>query len=338
MEPPRQAPEIVVDVQHRDPDPSQLLAEIRRGLLERPPETNPKWFYDDRGSALFEAICATPEYYPTRTERALLAHLAPRIAARTGAVELVELGPGNAQKTRLLLDAMARTGALGRYVPLDVSESMLRRVAIELVREYPGVRVHAVVADFMEELADLPAPAGERLVAFLGGTIGNFRPDEARRFLQRLGASMQPGDHFLLGTDLVKDVTVLEAAYDDAAGVTAEFNRNVLRVLNRLLGGDFDPEGFAHRAFYDRASDWIEMRLVSGRQQEVQLPAIDLELRFARGDEIRTEISAKYDRPRVAALLDAGGFDLVEWWTDPQNYFALSLALRRAPTRGGPPS
>jgi L-histidine N-alpha-methyltransferase len=319
-----------IEVLLQDRDPAAVLAEIRRDLLRTPREIAPKHFYDDRGSRLFEDICELPEYYPTRTEAALLRRHSDRIVQRAAASELVDLGAGSAVKTRWLLDAMARTGRLAEYVPFDFSEGMVRRVAAELTREYPGMHVRGLVGDFILQLDHLPpARHGGRLVAFLGGTIGNFRPDEARGFLTRLAARMPPGEFFLLGTDLVKDPGRLEAAYDDAAGVTAEFDLNVLFVLNRLLGGDFDPGAFRHRAFYDRRQRWIEMRLVATRDQVVHLPAIDLELPLAEGEEIRTEISAKYDRASAAQLLETAGFEPVEWYTDPENLFGLSLARRR---------
>lgn len=318
---------IVVDVLG-EPDPARVRAAIRAGLLRQPPETNPKYFYDDRGSELFDAICELPEYYPTRTERKLLERIAEGIASRTRAEEIVELGSGSALKTRVLLDAVARRGRLRRFVPFEFSEGTVRRVAGDLVDEYPGLRVHAVVGDFAEQLEALPTAEHSRLVLFLGGTIGNFRPAEARVFLRTLAARMQPGEHFLLGADLIKDVARLEAAYNDAAGVTTEFNRNVLRVLNRTLGGDFVPEEFDHRAFYDPTHHWIEMRLVSRREQRVHLPGIDLELHFEPGDEVRTEISAKFDRQRMETMLGSSSFELLEWHTDPDQLFALALARR----------
>jgi L-histidine N-alpha-methyltransferase len=318
-----------IDVLLQEREPADVLAEIRRDLLRTPREIAPKNFYDDRGSHLFEAICELPEYYQTRTESALLRLHAERIVQRTGACELVELGAGSAIKTRWLLDAMARAGRLAEYVPFDFSEGMVRRVARELADEYPGVHVHGIVGDFVQQLDQLPpARHRDRLVIFLGGTIGNFRPEEARDLLARLATRMRPGEFFLLGTDLVKDPARLEAAYDDAAGVTAQFDLNVLYVLNRLLGGDFEPSTFRHRAFYDRERRWIEMRLVSTRAQIVHLPAIDLVLHLAAGEEIRTEISAKYDRPSATRLLGDAGFAMVEWYTDPENLFALSLARR----------
>jgi len=320
---------ITLSLPQETQDPVEVRAGIRRALLRAPREIAPKWFYDEVGSELFERICTLPEYYPTRTERVLLASTADGIVARTKATELVELGPGAATKTRLLLDAMARAGSLHRFVAFDFSDSMVRRVAHELVREYDGLQVFGVIGDFMEQLRDLPPDDAEvRLVAFLGGTIGNFRPAEARDFLARVAARLRPGDHLLLGTDLVKDITRLESAYNDSAGVTAAFNQNILRVMNRMLGGDFDPEAFRHRAFYDASHHWIEMRLVSERNQTVHLPAIELTLHLRAGEEIRTEISAKYDRPRVQQLLGGSGFRLLEWFTDPENLFALSLAQR----------
>jgi len=310
-------------------DPIEVRAGIRRGLMRAPREIAPKWFYDDAGSELFERICTLPEYYPTRTELALLKAIAPDLVARTGAAELIELGPGAATKTRLLLDAMSKAGTLRRFVAFDFSDGMVRRVARELVQEFNGLQVVGVIGDFMEQLRELPPDdAGARLVAFLGGTIGNFRPAEARDFLQRVAARLRPGDHFLLGTDLVKDPARLEAAYDDSAGVTALFNKNVLRVMNRMLDGDFNPGAFRHRAFYDSSQHWIEMRLVADRAQTIHLPGIELELHLRAGEEIRTEISAKYDRPRVQQLLGGTGFRLLEWFTDPENLFALSLAQR----------
>jgi L-histidine N-alpha-methyltransferase len=317
----------MIEIRRETQDPARQRALIRAGLAGELPETNPKYFYDDRGSALFEEICDLPEYYQTRTERALLQTIAPQIVARARPSELVELGAGAATKTRVVLDAMARAGRLRRFVSLDVSEGIVRRVAAELVREYPGLRVHGVVADFMEQMGELPATSGDtRLVLFLGGTIGNFRPAEAHEFLLRLRAHLHAGDFFLLGADLVKDRARLEAAYNDSRGVTAEFNKNVLRVLNGEVGADFDPDGFDHRAFYDIENRWIEMRLVSNRRQTVQLPGIDFEMRFERGSEIRTEISAKHDRASIEALLGASGFELLEWFTDPESLFALTLA------------
>jgi len=301
--------------------------ELRASLTETPRRIPPKYFYDERGSELFVAITELPEYYPTRTERSILEYRADDIVRASGASELVELGSGAATKTRILLDAMEEAGTLDLYVPFDVSEAMVARVARELADLYPTLHVHGVVGDFLSHLGEIPE-GGQRLAAFLGGTLGNLAPAEARAFLRQVSASLDPGDSFLLGTDLVKDPAVIEAAYNDSAGVTAEFNRNILRVVNDLTGGDFDPGGFEHRAFYDPEHAWIEMRLVSLREQAVRLPGLDLAFTLARGEEILTEISAKFDRPRVEALLAETGFALTAWYMDPHELFALSLARR----------
>lgn len=313
---------------HRDGREDQaFLDELRASLAETPRRIPSKYFYDERGSELFEAICELPEYYPTRAERAILERHAGEIVRASGCSELVELGSGAATKTRLLLDAMAEAGTLELYVPFDVSEEMVARVARELAEHYPGLRVHGVVGDFMTHLGKIPE-GGCRLAAFLGGTIGNLQPEDARAFLARLARRLDPGDGLLLGTDLIKDPAVIEAAYDDGAGVTAEFNKNILRVVNRLTGGDFDPDSFRHRAFYDRERHRIEMRLVAERAQQVRLPALDLTLELREGEEILTEISTKYDRPKVETLLERAGFELERWYTDPDGLFALSLARR----------
>ncbi|HEV8631929.1 MAG TPA: L-histidine N(alpha)-methyltransferase [Thermoanaerobaculia bacterium] len=317
---------VLVEVRRRpdaEEERRELLTELRRPLRSIPS----KHFYDERGLALFDRITELPEYYPTRTERAILERIAPTVAAETGAAELVELGSGSATKTRLLLDALQAEGTLGLYVPVDVNEAALVRVGEELVRDYRGLMVHGVAADFLGPLAPLPSDGGSRLAIFLGGTIGNLRPrDEAPAFLGRLRAALLPGDWFLLGVDLVKDVTVLEAAYDDAQGVTAEFDRNVLRVVNRLLHADFEPARFRHLAFYDRNEDWIEMRLVAEAAQVVRLGVSGESLHLAAGEEIRTEISAKYTRARAEALLAASGFAPRQWHTDERGWFAVALA------------
>ncbi len=318
---------ITIDVQLDPSSPAEDLRELREGLLASPRRLPSKYFYDRRGSELFERITQLPEYYLTRTERALLESLADELCTATGADELVELGSGAATKTRILLDAMARSGNLRRYVPFDVSESEVRRVALELAAEYPELEVHGMVADFTHHLRAIPE-AEERLVILLGSTIGNYRPEEAVAFLTRIAQPMAPGDYFLLGADLIKDVARLEAAYNDSEGLTAEFNRNILRVVNRVAGGDFAPESFRHRAFYNRQADWIEMRLVSDREQQIELRHLELDLRLLEGDEILTEISSKYDRSRVESMLRASGFHLAEWHTDPEQLFALALARR----------
>ncbi len=290
-----------------------------------PKRLPPKWFYDARGSELFEQITELPEYFPTRTERALLERSADSIAVLSGADTLVELGSGSSAKTRLLLDAFRRAGSLRRYVPQDVSEAALRPAMDALAVEYPGLELHGVVGDFTAHLARLPAQ-GRRIVAFLGGTIGNLLPAERTEFLTALRAALRPGEQFLLGTGLVTDPDLLVAAYDDRAGVTAEFNRNVLRVLNRELGADFDVDAFAHKALWDPEHEWIEMRLVAGRAMTVTLPEVDMTVRFAAGEEMCTEVSAKFRVPGVRAFLAAAGFETVRSWTDRQERMALTLA------------
>jgi len=305
-----------------------LRADARAGLTATPKSLPPKWFYDANGSALFEKITELPEYYPTRAERSILRTHAGEIAALTEARTLVELGSGSSEKTRLLLSALRDAGTLRCYVPVDVSEPALIMAADSLSADYPGLDVRAVVSDFEEHLG-LPAPGdapAPRLVAFLGSTIGNLLPAQRAAFLSRVRAELRPGDAFLLGTDLVKDPAVLVAAYDDAAGVTAAFNKNVLAVLNAELGADFDPDAFEHVALWDPAAEWIEMRLRSLAAQTVRLPGIGLTVTFAAGEDMRTEVSAKFRREGVAAELAAAGFTLRSWQTDPAAQFALSLA------------
>jgi L-histidine N-alpha-methyltransferase len=303
-----------------------LADDVLDGLTRPLKELPPKHFYDAVGAELFDRICDQPEYYPTRTERAILEARAGELVARTQATELVELGSGTAAKTRILLRAMADAGTLRRYVPIDVTEGMVRAVAEQLVREHPELVVHGLVGDFERHLLHVPAPEGPRIVAFLGGTLGNFTPGSRRRFLRQLAAGLRPQDHLLLGTDLVKDPAVIEAAYDDAAGVTAAFNRNVLAVVNRELGADFDLEAFEHVAFYDREREWIEMRLRASRRMSVRVAALGLDVSFAPREELRTEISAKFTRERLQADLAAAGLELAGLLTDPGELFALSLA------------
>jgi L-histidine Nalpha-methyltransferase len=303
-----------------------LRADARAGLSATPKVLPPKWFYDERGSELFEKITHLDEYYPTRAERSILRAAAGQIAAATRARALVELGAGAADKTRLLLDALAAGGTLASFVPVDVSETALIEAARRVNGEYPGLAVTAVVSDF-EEYLGLPEGDGPRLVVFLGGTIGNLLPAQRAAFLASLRSRLRPGDAFLLGTDLVKDPAVLVAAYDDAAGVTAAFNKNILSVLNAALGADFDPDLFEHVALWDAREEWIEMRLRSLEAQVVTLPAIGLEVTFAAGEQMRTEVSAKFRRERVAAELAAAGFTMAGWWTDEQGMFGLSLSV-----------
>ncbi|BCY13607.1 L-histidine N(alpha)-methyltransferase [Actinoplanes sp. L3-i22] len=302
-----------------------LRADVREGLSATPRRLPPKWFYDARGSRLFEDITRLPEYYPTRTERAILTEHAPEIARLTEAKTLVELGSGSSEKTRLLLDAMLGRGTLGSFVPLDVSESALVEAVDALGLAYPGLSITGVVGDMTRHLRHLP-DGDNRVVAFLGGTIGNLVPAERAAFLGELRAALHPGEWLLLGADLVKDPGTLVPAYDDAAGVTAEFNRNVLHVINRELRADFDPLAFEHVAVWDPEREWIEMRLRSVRAQAVRINDLDLDLEFAEGEEIRTEISAKFRRAGLAAELAASGFALRHWWSDPRDWFSLTLA------------
>ena len=318
-----------IDV-HLAPDwvRSALRADVAEGLTASPKELPPKWFYDERGSELFDEITRLPEYYPTRCERAILEERAPEIAALSGADTLVELGSGTSEKTRLLLDAcVAGGGRLRRFIPFDVSEATLRQAATAVAAEYPAVDVHAVCGDFDHHLGTIPG-GGRRLVAFLGGTIGNLDPKQRAEFLAALAANLAPGDGLLLGTDLVKDPARLVAAYDDAAGVTAAFNRNVLAVVNRELDADFDVDRFAHVALWDEDQEWIEMRLRSTVAQDVTVAELGLVAAFEAGEEMRTEISAKFRRDGVDAELAAAGLDLARWWTDPAGDFGLSLAFR----------
>jgi len=316
-----------VDVHLGPEDLARALAhDARRGLTATPKDLPPKWFYDDRGCELFEAITRLPEYYPTRAEAAILEARAGEIARVTGADTLIELGSGTSEKTRLLLGAFSDAGTLRRFVPFDVSEPTLRDAAEAIDREHPGLEVHAVVGDFEHHLSLLPA-GGRRVIAFLGSTIGNLAPGPRASFLAEVAAGLEPGDALLLGTDLVKDPARLEAAYDDGAAVTAAFNRNVLSVLNRELDADFEPERYDHIACWDADHEWIEMRLRAQRAGTVRVRALDLEVEFSAGEEMRTEISAKFRREGIDAELAAAGLDLTHWWTDPAGDFALCLAV-----------
>jgi L-histidine Nalpha-methyltransferase len=330
MEPVTDAEEIIQIDSHLDGSEERSLAEDVLDGLTRPfKELPPKHFYDARGAELFDRICDLPEYYPTRAERAILEQSAEELARLTGAVELVELGSGTAAKTRVLLDALYAAGTLERYVPVDVTERMVRDCAEELTHEYPGLRVHGVIGEFERHLDRVPPAAGPRIVAVLGGTIGNFPPGSRRRFLREIARLLGPEDYLLMGTDLVKDPEVLEAAYDDAQGVTAEFNRNVLRVLNRELQADFDPDDFEHVALFDRENEWIEMRLRARREHTTLVRDLDLSVHFDAGEELRTEISAKFTPARLERDLSAAGLRLVRWLTDPEQLFALTLSRLR---------
>jgi L-histidine N-alpha-methyltransferase len=303
-----------------------LADDVLDGLTRPFKELPAKHFYDARGAELFDRICELPEYYQTRAERAILELHAAELSALTGAAELVELGSGTAAKTRVLLDALHAAGTLERYIPVDVTESMVRDCAAELTDEYPGLRVHGVIGDFERHLDQVPPPVGPRIVAFLGGTIGNFPPGSRRRVLREITKLLGPRGHLLMGTDLVKDPEILEAAYDDAQGVTAEFNRNVLRVLNRELDADFEPDDFEHVALFDREHEWIEMRLRARREHTTLVRDLDLPVHFDAGEEMRTEISAKFTADRLETDLSAAGLELVRWFTDPEELFALTLS------------
>ncbi|MFK4071551.1 L-histidine N(alpha)-methyltransferase [Streptomyces sp. NPDC029674] len=305
-----------------DATDAALRADVLHGLTRTPKTLPPKWFYDARGSALFEEITTLPEYYPTRAEREILVDRSALIAEITGARTLIELGSGSSEKTRHLIDALAD---LHTYVPVDVSESALTGAANTLLAQRPALDVHALIADFTRGLA-LPGTPGPRLVAFLGGTIGNLLPAERAAFLSSVHDLLAPGDALLLGTDLVKDESVLVSAYDDGTGVTAAFNKNVLTVINRELAGDFDPDAFEHVAVWDREREWIEMRLRSTADQTVKIHALDLAVDFAAGEELRTEISAKFRADGVRTELAASGLELTHWWTDERARFALSLS------------
>ncbi|MFD8288884.1 L-histidine N(alpha)-methyltransferase [Streptomyces lavendulae] len=300
-----------------------LRTDVLSGLTRFPKELPPKWFYDARGSELFEEITRLPEYYPTRAEREILLERAQEIASVSGARTLVELGSGSSEKTRHLIEAMP---ALETYVPVDVSESALTGAAESLLAEHPRLRVHALLADFTRPLR-LPESAGPRLVVFLGGTIGNLLPPERAVFLAAVRAMLSPGDALLMGTDLVKDEAVLVAAYDDARGVTAEFNKNVLAVIDRELGADFHTADFAHVAVWNREHEWIEMRLRAREAVTVKVRALDLVVPFEAGEEILTEISAKFRQEGVRKELAEAGLELTQWWTDSEGRFALSLSV-----------
>jgi L-histidine N-alpha-methyltransferase len=313
-----------------------LRADVQAGLSAPSGQRSlpPKWFYDERGSNLFDQITSLPEYYPTSRERTILTSQGTAIMTAGGSdgpTTLVELGSGTSDKTRLLLDAGVSAGRLEEFVPFDVDQATLRSAADALSSQYPGLRIHAVVGDFerhLETLATMGQP-GQRLIAFLGSTIGNFEPPARQKFLSSVAAALVPGDQLLLGTDMVKDPRRLVAAYDDAAGVTAEFNRNVLSVINRELSADFDPTAWNHVAVWDPANEWIEMRLRARGEQVVTVSELAMKITFAEGEDLRTEVSAKFRRSNIADELSAAGFELQRWWTDPDGDFGLSLSQRQ---------
>jgi L-histidine Nalpha-methyltransferase len=318
---------IAIDV-HLDADAAATMArDVRAGLCAYPKELAPKYFYDERGSVLFEQITELVEYYPTRAEREILSQRSAEILATAGGPGiLVELGSGSAAKTRHLLSAMRDAGSLDTYVPVDISEEITHQTAASLVDEYPGLAVHGLVCDFEQHLERIPDGDGARLIAFLGGTIGNQYPRQRHAFLERIRSLLGPDDQLLLGTDLIKDRARLEAAYDDAAGVTAEFNKNVLEVLNRELGADFDLEAFEHVARYDVEAERMDIRLRSLADQDVRLDDLDLDLTFTAGEEMRTEISTKFTRERLESVYAGAGLEMCGWFTDAAGDYALSLA------------
>lgn len=318
---------IIIDVHLTTQDPDDIREEIRDGLLSTPRTLPTKYFYDDRGSELFERICELPEYYQTRTEHQLLQTVADDVIALTAADELVELGSGAATKTRVLLDAMARAQQLRFYVPFDVSEGIVRRVAQELVEEYEGLQVHGVVGDFLAHLEHIP-DGGKRLVVILGGTLGNLGPKTGPAFLSSVYDEMASGDFFLLGVQLITDVNRLETAYNDAEGVTAEFNKNILHVVKSVIGADFDPDAFEHIARFNHEEHRIEMHLRSMESQSIPIPELNFTLKLNKDEEILTEISTKFNRSQIEELLTNAGFVMAKWYTDPSHLHGLSLARK----------
>ena len=302
-----------------------LRRDVRVGLTQTPKSLPPKWFYDSVGSDLFDQITRLPEYYPTRAEAEILRARAAEIAVASGADTLVELGSGTSEKTRILLDALHEEGSLSRFIPFDVDAGVLEAASAAIGAEYPGIEIDAVCGDFEEHLGKIPQ-VGRRLVIFLGSTIGNLTPEPRAEFLAALSDTLQPGDTLLLGTDLVKDTGRLVRAYDDAAGVTARFNKNVLAVVNRELAADFELSAFDHVARWNDREERIEMWLRATSPQRVHVGGLDLTIDFAEGEEMLTEVSCKFRSERVAAELDAVGLRLTQWWTDDAGDFGLSLA------------
>ena len=304
-----------------------LRRDVRDGLAQTPKSLPPKWFYDSVGSDLFDQITRLPEYYPTRAEAQILRARSAEIAAASGADTLVELGSGTSEKTRMLLDALRDNGALRRFIPFDVDAGVLNAAGSAIGREYPGIEIEAVCGDFEEHLGKIPR-VGRRLVVFLGSTIGNLTPGPRTDFLSTLADTLQPGDSLLLGTDLVKDTGRLVRAYDDSAGVTAQFNRNVLAVVNRELDADFDLDAFEHVAKWNADEERIEMWLRAATAQRVRVARLDMTVDFAAGEEMLTEVSCKFRSDGVAAELATAGLRRTHWWTDPASDFGLSLSTR----------
>jgi L-histidine Nalpha-methyltransferase len=318
--------EITIDVHLPPGGPlSGMAADVRAGLTKPFKELSPRYFYDERGSELFEQITELPEYYPTRCERKILELHAPEISAAAGGpATLIELGSGSATKTRVLLNAMRDAGCLEAYAPVDISEQITRDTSEAIAAEYE-ITVHGLVCDFERDLERIPL-GGPRVIALLGGTIGNFEPAQRASFLARIANLLGDEDHFLLGTDLVKDRTTLEAAYNDSAGVTSEFNKNVLAVLNERLDCDFDLDAFEHVAFWDEENLWMDIRLRSLARQVVNIAALDMQVAFDRGEEMRTEISTKFARQGLAGIYAESRLEMAGWWTDPEGLYGLSLA------------
>jgi L-histidine N-alpha-methyltransferase len=305
---------------------SGMAADVRAGLTSPFKELSPRYFYDEKGSELFEQITELEEYYPTRCERAILEGRSAEICeAANSPASLIELGSGSARKTRVLLDAMREVGCLETYCPVDISEEITRDTAERIAGEYDDINVRGLVCDFEFDLERVPV-GGPRVIALLGGTIGNFAPHQRAGFLRRIANLLDPEDRFLLGTDLVKDPATLEAAYNDSAGVTAEFNKNVLAVLNHELGADFDVDSFEHVARWDPENLWVDIRLRSQANQVVKVGALDMLVPFAAGEEMRTEISTKFLRTGLEGIYAEAGLELTDWWTDPEGLYALSLA------------
>lgn len=320
------SPPLTIEFHHLGLDKRQaLIDDVRAGLTKQPKELPPRWFYDDRGSELFELITELPEYYQTRTEAAILRQYAGEIIERTCPRSIVELGAGASTKTRVLLTAARDAGTLDYFVPFDVSDGIVQRAAREILQEFPGLTIHTVIGDFADHLDRIPR-FGQQLFIFLGSTMGNFMPEERARFLASVRERLEPGDTFLLGVDLVKDPAELVAAYDDAQGVTAQFNLNVLAVINQELQADFDLARFAHVAAYDEERQWIEMRLRSLQRQTVHIPGAQLQVEFQEGELMRTEISAKFTRQRVLDSFGAAGLRLDHWYSDERERFGLALA------------
>jgi L-histidine Nalpha-methyltransferase len=329
MESPATTDRVSIDVHLPTGGPlSGMAADVRAGLTRPFKELSPRYFYDEYGSQLFEDITELPEYYPTRCEREILETRSAEICeAANSPATLIELGSGSAAKTRVLLDAMLDAGCLETYCPVDISEEITRETAMRIAAEYDDIAIRGLVCDFELDLERIPV-AAPRVIALLGGTIGNFEPQQRAGFLHRVSHLLGPEDRFLLGTDLVKDPATLEAAYNDSQGITAAFNKNVLAVLNRELDADFDLDAFEHVARWDPENLWIDIRLRSLTNQVVNVLALDMQAAFSAGEEMRTEISTKFARPGLEGIYAEAGLELTDWWTDADGLYALSLARR----------